>query len=348
MAYAEDYWTTRPFQENQMEQRKAITAHGLAKSYGDVDVLRGIDLTVAEGSVFALLGPNGAGKTTTVKILSTLVEPDAGKATVAGHDLVAERASVRAAISLTGQYAALDELQTGAENLRMMGALAGLSRPAARARAEELLARFELTESGGRRVLTYSGGMRRRIDLAASLVAEPAVIFLDEPTTGLDPRSRQAMWGVIVELVAAGTTVFLTTQYLEEADQLADQIAVIDAGRVVAEGTPAELKHRVAGPRLELRFASATAFGTVLGRLGDGDVEHDLEALLIDVPTGGGAGEVRTLLDRVDPDVRLVESFAINDPSLDDVFLALTGHGTGDRADAGDPVPTDQKETANV
>jgi ABC-2 type transport system ATP-binding protein len=330
-----------------MEQRNAITARALAKSYGDVDVLRGIDLTVAEGSVFALLGPNGAGKTTTVKILATLVEPDAGTATVAGHDLLGERASVRAAISLTGQYAALDELQTGAENLRMMGALAGLPRAAARARAEELLARFELTEAGGRRVLTYSGGMRRRIDLAASLVAEPAVIFLDEPTTGLDPRSRGAMWAVIVELVATGTTVFLTTQYLEEADRLADRIAVIDAGRVVAEGTPAELKRRVAGPRLELRFADATAFGAVLGALDGDGVEHDLEALLIAVPTGGGAAEVRVLLDRIDPDVRLVESFAINDPSLDDVFLALTGHGAGEATEA-EPDPTNQKETANV
>jgi ABC-2 type transport system ATP-binding protein len=330
-----------------MEQRNAITAGGLAKSYGDVDVLRGVDLTVAEASVFALLGPNGAGKTTTVKILSTLVEPDAGEATVAGFDLARERSRVRAAISLTGQYAALDEQQTGGENLRMMGALAGLSRPAARARAEELLARFELTEAGSRRVVTYSGGMRRRLDLAASLVGEPAVIFLDEPTTGLDPRSRQAMWEVIVELVAAGTTVFLTTQHLEEADQLADQIAVIDAGRVVAEGTPAELKRRVAGPRLELRFANAVAFGTVLGRLGDAPLVDDLEALLIDVATGGSAAEVRALLDRVDPDVSLVQSFAIADPSLDDVFLALTGHGAGSAAEDAS-VSTDSRETANV
>ncbi len=326
-----------------MEQRNAITARGLAKSYGDVEVLRGIDLTVAVGSVFALLGPNGAGKTTTVRILSTLVEPDAGTATVAGHDLAGERAGVRAAISLTGQYAALDELQTGAENLRMMGALAGLPRRTARARAEQLLARFELSEAGDRRVATYSGGMRRRIDLAASLVADPAVIFLDEPTTGLDPRSRGAMWEVIVELVAAGTTVFLTTQYLEEADRLADQVAVIDAGRVVAEGTPAELKRRFAGPRLELRFADAGAFGIALGRLGDDYLDHDLEALLIDVPTGGGAAEVRALLDRVDPDLGLVESFAIADPSLDDVFLALTGHGAGGESHA-----NETKETVDV
>src|SRR3954471_20820411 len=224
----------------------AVDAAGLEKAYGDVPVLRGVDLRVARGSVFVLLGPNGAGKTTTVKILATLVSADGGRARVAGFDVAAQRREVRRSISLTGQYAAVDELQTGAENLYMMGRLAGLSRPPARGGAGELLARFDLVSAGGRRVATYSGGMRRRLHPAASLVGRPSVLFLDEPTTGLDPRSRQAMWDVISELVADGVTVFLTTQYLEEADRLADRIAVLDGGRVVAEGTAAELKRRVA------------------------------------------------------------------------------------------------------
>src|SRR4051794_29201635 len=247
----------------------AVEAAGLQKSYGDVQVLRGVDLRVARGSVFALLGPNGAGKTTTVKILATLVAADGGCARVAGFDVAAERRAVRRSISLTGQYAALDELQTGAENLFMMGRLAGLPRAQARARAAELLARFGLVAAGGRRVATYSGGMRRRLDLAASLVGRPAVLFLDEPTTGLDPRSRQAMWEVIAELVADGVTVFLTTQYLEEADRLAGRIAVLDRGRVVAEGTADELKRRVAGPRLDLRLAGECAYAGVAAALGE-------------------------------------------------------------------------------
>jgi ABC-2 type transport system ATP-binding protein len=226
----------------------AVEAVGLEKSYGDVKVLDGVDLRVARGSVFSLLGPNGAGKTTTVKILSTLIAADGGRASVAGFDVMSERRAVRRSISLTGQYAAVDELQTGAENLYMMGRLAGLSRRDARRRAAELLERFDLVAAGGRRVGTYSGGMRRRLDLACSLVGRPAVLFLDEPTTGLDPRSRQAMWEVIGELLADGVTVFLTTQYLEEADRLADRIAVLDRGRIVAEGTAAELKRMVAIP----------------------------------------------------------------------------------------------------
>src|SRR3954470_6154746 len=244
------YAIERP-NEVSMNEGPAIEAIALRKAYGGVHVLDGVDLRVEAGSVFAMLGPNGAGKTTTVRILSTLVAPDAGGARVAGFDVVAQRRQVRRAISLTGQYAAVDELQTGAENLRMMGRLSGLSRAAARGRAAELLERFDLTGAGRRRVATYSGGMRRRLDLAASLVARPAVLFLDEPTTGLDPRSRQALWEVIEELVADGVTVFLTTQYLEEADRLAGRIAVLDRGRVVAEGTAAELKRRVAGPRLD-------------------------------------------------------------------------------------------------
>jgi ABC-2 type transport system ATP-binding protein len=239
----------------------AVEAAGLEKSYGDVRVLDGVDLSVRRGSVFALLGPNGAGKTTTVKILSTLIAPDGGSARVAGLDVVRERRAVRRQISLTGQHAAVDELQTGAENLFTMARLAGLTRPRARARAAELLERFGLAEAGGRRAGTYSGGMRRRLDLAAGLVSRPAVLFLDEPTTGLDPRSRQAMWEVIGELVADGVTVFLTTQYLEEADRLAERIALIDGGRIAAEGTPAELKRRVAGPRLDVTMADERSLG---------------------------------------------------------------------------------------
>ncbi len=281
----------------------AVEAAGLEKSYGDVRVLDGVDLSVRRGSVFALLGPNGAGKTTTVKILSTLIAPDGGSARVAGLDVVRERRAVRRQISLTGQHAAVDELQTGAENLFTMARLAGLERPRARARAAELLERFGLAEAGGRRAGTYSGGMRRRLDLAAGLVSRPAVLFLDEPTTGLDPRSRQAMWEVIGELVADGVTVFLTTQYLEEADRLAERIALIDGGRIAAEGTPAELKRRVAGPRLDVTMAD--------GRT-------------LSVATDGSAPSVRALLDELDPAGDAIAAFALHDPTLDDVFLALT------------------------
>jgi ABC-2 type transport system ATP-binding protein len=281
----------------------AIEARGLQKAYGDVAVLRGVDLSVAAGSVFALLGPNGAGKTTTVRILATLLPADAGSARVAGFDVARERARVRAAIALTGQHAAVDELQTGTENLRMMGRLRGLSREAAAARAAELLARFGLVEAAGRRVGTYSGGMRRRLDLAAGLVVQPRVLFLDEPTTGLDPRSRAVMWDVIAELVGDGMTVFLTTQYLEEADRLADRIAVVDGGRIVAEGTAAQLKARVGGPRLEVRM-------------------HD--GRLLTLPTGGDAAEVRSLLDELDPARDRIARFAVREATLDDVFLSLT------------------------
>jgi ABC-2 type transport system ATP-binding protein len=244
--------------------RPMIEASGLEKSYGAVRVLTGVDLRVEGGSVFALLGPNGAGKTTTVRILSTLTRPDAGWARVAGFDVERDRRQVRRSISLTGQYAAVDDLQTGEENLRMIARLCGLSPARARRRAGELLERFDLVEAGRRRVGTWSGGMRRRLDLAASLVGSPAVIFLDEPTTGLDPRSRQAMWQVITGLVGDGVTVFLTTQYLEEADQLADRVAVMDGGRLVAEGTPAELKARVGGSTLDDVFLALT--GHVAGR----------------------------------------------------------------------------------
>jgi ABC-2 type transport system ATP-binding protein len=304
----------------------AVEATGLEKSYGDVRVLDGVDLRVARGSVFALLGPNGAGKTTTVKILSTLVAADAGRASVAGHDVVLERARVRRSISLTGQYAAVDELQTGEENLRMMGRLSGLSRTQARNRAGELLERFDLVAAARRRAGTYSGGMRRRLDLAAGLVGRPEVLFLDEPTTGLDPRSRQATWEVIEELVDGGVTVFLTTQYLEEADRLAGLIAVLDGGRVVAQGTAAELKRRVAGARLELRLADAGAYARVAERLGQRAVRLAPDAHELAVATDGSAGQVRALLDELDPGRELIASLSTHGATLDDVFLSLTGH----------------------
>jgi ABC-2 type transport system ATP-binding protein len=308
-----------------MTDEWAVEATGLTKAYGRVRVLDGVDLRVARGTVFALLGPNGAGKTTTVRILSTLTSPDGGRARVAGFDVRRERHRVRRSISLTGQYAALDEPQTGAENLRMMARLSGLPRVAARRRADELLARFDLVEAGHRRVATYSGGMRRRLDLAASLVGSPAVIFLDEPTTGLDPRSRQGVWEVITGLVGGGVTVFLTTQYLEEADRLADRIAVVDAGTLVAEGTPAELKTRYAGQRLDLTMAGDAAFDDIVRYLGGRAVHRDPERRLVGVATDGSAAHVRALLDEVDPARRAVGSFRLHGATLDDVFLALTG-----------------------
>jgi ABC-2 type transport system ATP-binding protein len=326
-----------------MPDETAVEAAGLVKSYGDVRVLDGVDLRARCGSVFALLGPNGAGKTTTVRILCTLAAADGGRARVAGHDVVAARHRVRRSISLTGQYAALDEVQTGEENLRMMGRLAGLRRRDARRRAGELLERFELVEAGRRRVATYSGGMRRRLDLAASLVTRPAVLFLDEPTTGLDPRSRQAMWAVIAELVDGGVTVFLTTQYLEEADRLADRIAVIDGGRVVAEGTSSELKQRVGGRRLDLTLAGAGAYEAAAALLGAQAIHRDPGRLTLGVATDGSAAHARAVLDAVDPDRSAVASFAIHSATLDDVFLALTGHAAAPGTEQ-----TIEKEIARV
>jgi ABC-2 type transport system ATP-binding protein len=308
-----------------MADDPAIEATGLQKSYGSARILAGVDLRVARGSVFSLLGPNGAGKTTTVRILSTLLRPDAGQARVAGFDLVRDRHRVRRSISLTGQYAALDELQTGAENLRMMARLSGLPGTAARQRARELLIQFGLAEAGRRRVATYSGGMRRRLDLAASLVGRPSVIFLDEPTIGLDLPSRQAMWQVITELAGSGVTIFLTTQYLEEADQLAARIAVLNGGRIVADGAPAELKRRVAGQRLDLTLAGPEELGEAARHLGERAVRRDPDSLMLGVPTDGTAAHVRALLDDIDPQRRLVAAFTVHAVSLDDVFLALTG-----------------------
>ncbi|MEV6953829.1 ATP-binding cassette domain-containing protein [Streptomyces sp. NPDC051183] len=298
-----------------------IHAAGLTKSYGALRVLDGIDLAVPRGSVLALLGPNGAGKTTTVRILATLTAADSGTARVAGHDTATARSRVRERISLTGQFAAVDELLTGTETLRMMGRLTGLSPRAARTRADELLARFGLTDAAGRTAKTYSGGMRRRLDLAASLVSRPEVIFLDEPTSGLDPRSRQGMWDLVRELRADGATVLLTTQYLEEADQLADRVAVLADGRIAAEGTPAELKSRVAGHRLDLTLTTGAAYEALAPRA----VHLDPEALTLGLATDGTAAHVRSLLDELDPERTDVDRFTLRSATLDDVFLALTG-----------------------
>ena len=319
-----------------MSSELAIQAAGLVKAYREVPVLSGVDLAVPRGSVFALLGPNGAGKTTTVRILATLSRADAGQARVAGFDVVRDRRQVRRRISLTGQFAALDEVQTGEENLRMMGRLSGLSGPQARQRAAELLGQFELAGAAARRVSTYSGGLRRRLDLAASLVARPSVIFLDEPSTGLDPASRQTMWQVIEGLAAAGVTVFLTTQYLEEADRLAGRIAVLNAGRLVAEGTAAELKRRVAAQRLDLTCPTVTAFEQVSARLAGHVVRLDETSRTVGVATDGTAGQVRALLDAADPDRDLIGSFAVYGATLDDVFLTLT------------VAPAQNKETADA
>ncbi|WP_327355180.1 ATP-binding cassette domain-containing protein [Streptomyces sp. NBC_01304] len=319
----------------------AIRATDLRKSYGEVEVLRGLDLTVPSGSVYALLGQNGSGKTTTVRILATLTTPDSGTATVAGHDIGADTTEVRRAISLTGQFAAVDEMQTGAENLRMMARLTRLPRAAARTRAAELLERFDLTEAGDRRVKTYSGGMRRRLDLAASLVGEPEVIFLDEPTTGLDPRSRQELWRVVRELSTQGTTVFLTTQYLEEADQLADRIAVLHGGTLVAEGTSDELKRRVAGHRLDVVLADTASYQ----RLAPKATHREPDTRTLGFPTDGDAREVRSLLDELDPSRTTIERFSLHTATLDDVFLALTPPGTSTGPSTG---PSTGKELTHV
>jgi ABC-2 type transport system ATP-binding protein len=306
----------------------AVQTHQLVKKYGDIPVVDGVDLAVDAGSVFALLGPNGAGKTTVVRMLATLTAPDGGQASVAGFDVVRSRHEVRRRISLTGQFAAVDDLSTGYENLHLMARLSGLRGAASKARACELLEAFGLSDAGRRRVSTYSGGMRRRVDLAASLVSEPDVLFLDEPTTGLDPRSRNALWDAVRGLVASGVTVMLTTQYLEEADQLADQIALIDAGRIVAQGSPSQLKGRLREQRLELVCTDQHAYSTLEHRLGERVLGADPVRLKLSIPTDGSAAQVRGLLDELDPERRDVSSFGVHSASLDDVFLALTGRHT--------------------
>jgi ABC-2 type transport system ATP-binding protein len=335
-----------------MPHELAVEAAGLRKSYGSVLALAGVDLRVPAGSRCAVLGPNGAGKTTTVRILATLTRPDAGQARVAGCDIVRDRHRLRRQISLTGQFTGLDAQQTGAENLHMVARLSGLARGPARRRTAELLEQFGLAQAARRRVGTYSGGMRRRLDLAATLVTEPSVIFLDEPTTGLDLPSRLALWQVITELGGFGVTTVLTTQYLEEADRLADQIVVIDAGRVVAEGTPAELKQQVAGQRLELILTSRPAFDDVARAAAwAGVLEADPGRLLISVGTDGSAAHVRQLLDALDPRRTAVERFDVRGATLDDVFLALTGHLPQQAGEAGPHAQhdsSDQKEVIDV
>ena len=322
-----------------MRGQLKVEATGLEKSYGGVGVLSGVDLEVERGTVFALLGPNGAGKTTTVRILATLIRADAGTARVAGLDVVADRRQVRRAISLTGQFAALDELQTGEENLRMMGRLAGLPAAAARRRAGELLERFDLAQAGRRPVATWSGGMRRRLDLAASLVGRPRVLYLDEPTTGLDPRSRRQLWTLINDLVRTGTTVLLTTQYLEEADQLADSIVVVDHGHVIAAGTPDELKNRLGGQVIEVRPRDPADVGRtseILASLAGTEAQLEQDGQLVVVPVSDSSVLTLTVHRLAEAGIAVIQ-LALRLPSLDEVFLALTGHTA--EAEPSDDVP---------
>jgi ABC-2 type transport system ATP-binding protein len=307
----------------------AIVASGLRKAYGDKTVLDGIDLHVPSGTVFALLGPNGAGKTTAVQILSTLIRADAGQVRVAGHDLTAEPDGVRAAIGVTGQFSAVDKLLTARENLLLMADLRHLSRDDGRRRAAELLETFDLADVAGKMAATFSGGMTRRLDLAMTLVGDPRIIFLDEPTTGLDPRSRRGMWQIIRDLVADGVTIFLTTQYLEEADQLADRIAVLDNGTLVAEGTAQELKRLVPGGHISLQFTDPS--GLERAALALGEVSRDSDALTLQVPSDGGVQSLRALLDQLDAGAIEVGGLTVHTPDLDDVFLALTGQPTREK-----------------
>jgi ABC-2 type transport system ATP-binding protein len=310
----------------------AIHASGLRKAYGDHVVLDGIDLDVLEGTVFALLGPNGAGKTTMVRILSTLLTADGGEVSVAGHDVGRAPDAVRAAIGVTGQFSAVDKLFTGEENLQLMADLRHLGKAEGRRRVDELLRRFDLVEAAGKPVATYSGGMKRRLDLAMTLIGEPRIIFLDEPTAGLDPRSRRVMWQTVRDLVAGGVTIFLTTQDLAEADQLAHRIAVLDHGVLVAQGTPDELKRLVSGGHIRLAFTNVAELERA-ARTFDG-ASPDSEALTLQVPSDGGVGSLRALLDRLDADSIVVAGLTVETPDLDDVFLSLTGDPTHDKATA--------------
>ena len=307
----------------------AIEVRGLRKSFGTQLVLDGIDLDVAEGTVFALLGPNGAGKTTAVHILATLISADAGEVRIAGFDITRDPDAVRGVIGLTGQVSAVDGQFTGEENLRLMADLHHLGKEEGRRRVAELLERFDLVADAAKPAMTYSGGMRRRLDLAMTLIGDPRIIFLDEPTTGLDPRSRRVMWDIVRELVADGVTILLTTQYLEEADRLASRIALLDGGRVVAQGTPAELKRLVPGGSVRLEFADEAALDRAAQTLGHGT--RDDQGLALDLPNEGGVQSLRTLLDRLDAGAIDVEALAIRSADLDDVFLSLTGPTNGHR-----------------
>jgi len=325
----------------------AVSALGLRKSYGDRTVLDGIDLRIPAGSVFALLGPNGAGKTTTVQILSTLIGADGGQAQVAGHDLATSPDGVRAAIGVTGQFSAVDGLITGEENMLLMADLHHLSRREGRRVTAELLERFDLTEAAKKPAQSYSGGMKRRLDIAMTLVGSPRIIFLDEPTTGLDPRARHTMWQVIRELVTTGVTVFLTTQYLDEADELADRIAVLNDGRIVAEGTAEELKRLIPGGHVRLRFTDPAAYRSAAAALGE--VARDDAALALHLPSDGSQRELRAVLDRLDAAGVEADELTVHTPDLDDVFFALTGAGDGvptrtrpGRPNA--PLPQDQQD----
>jgi ABC-2 type transport system ATP-binding protein len=310
-----------------------IETRGLRKSFGNHVVLDGIDLEVARATIFALLGPNGAGKTTMVQILSTLIRADSGEVRVAGHDLVREPDAVRATIGVTGQFSAVDNLLTGEENLLLMADLHHLGRSRGRRRAAELLDRLDLADVAKKTPATYSGGMRRRLDLAMTLVGDPRVIFLDEPTTGLDPRSRHTMWQIIRDLVASGVTILLTTQYLDEADELADRIAVLDQGKLVAQGTPDELKRRIPGGHIRLQFTDASGLELAARALGEG--ARDDNELTLQIPTDSSVRSLRAVLDRLDHEALAVNGVSVHTPDLDDVFFAITSHPDTQKGNVG-------------
>jgi ABC-2 type transport system ATP-binding protein len=318
----------------------AIKASGLAKAYGDVIALNGIDVEVEQGTVLGLLGPNGSGKTTTVRILATLLQADSGTASVGGFDVVTQPDQVRGVIGLTGQYAAVDEYLTGRENLELFGRLFHLSKFDAAKRAAELLERFDLSDAADRGIKGYSGGMRRRLDLAASLIGRPNVLFLDEPTTGLDPRSRQGMWAVIEDLIAEGTTVLLTTQYLEEADQLANHIVVLDHGSVIAKGTSNELKAQVGGDRIEIVVESASDVAkaaSLIQEFGSAPATTEEVVKTVLLPVAGGSTAIVNIVRKLDENNIAIADIALRRPTLDDVFLSLTGHATEDNQETAGP-----------
>lgn len=317
-----------------MSSKNAISAKGLTKSFGKLKVLKGIDLEVEHGKILALLGPNGAGKTTTIRILSTLLVADGGKATVNGYDVVEKPALVRGSIGLTGQFAAVDEYLTGEENLHMMGRLYRMNVADSKKRSAELLEQFDLSKAAKRTVKTYSGGMKRRIDLAMSLIASPPIIFLDEPTTGLDPRSRLTMWETIEKLAQSGTTILLTTQYMEEADRLADSIVVIDDGKVIAKGTGDELKAKVGADRLEITIAERSDFEQARKAMSDSSAKVDEAKRTVSIATKGGVSKLKDVLQRLEQAKINVESVSLHRPTLDDVFLSLTGHTAEEKTEA--------------